>query len=72
MTTQMLGLLPESLLHTTWFAVLSTVVALNTLAYVALAAAKLLPAVRVGGKRGRERRSEDRSIRPSAGVEPSR
>ena len=36
-------LLPESVLGSTWFAVLSAFVAINTVMFVALAIAKILP-----------------------------
>lgn len=66
-TPHLIGLLPESVLHSQWFAVLATLVALNTLAYVALAGVKLLPAVHPGDwLHRRERRREDRSIHPDA------
>ena len=38
-------LLPESLVHTNWFAILATFVAINTIIYAALALAKVLPKV---------------------------
>lgn len=67
MTPKLLGLVPESVLHSEWYAVLATLVALNTLAYVALAFVKLLPAVHPGEwLHSRERRAEDRSIYPDA------
>lgn len=66
-TPHLIGMLPESVLHSQWFAVLATLVALNTLAYVALAGVKLLPAVHPGDwLHRRERRREDRSIHPDA------
>lgn len=66
---KLLGTLPESMLHSQWFAVLATLVALNTIGYVALAVAKLLPAVHPGDWwHRRERRSEDRSIHPDSVV----
>ena len=36
-------LLPESVLSTTWFALLATVVAFNTIVYVGLTLSKLMP-----------------------------
>lgn len=60
-------LLPSSLLSSPFFAVLSTLVALNTLIFVTLAVVKMLPAIQPGdivGRRGR--RKETRSIHPDA------
>ena len=42
MTVQLLGLLPESVLHSGWFAVLAAFVAINTVMYVVLALAMLI------------------------------
>jgi len=62
-------LLPESVLQTPWFSVLATFVAINTLMYVSLAVAKLLPRIHPGDwAHGRERRRETRSIHPDAPV----
>ena len=59
------GLLPESLLHSQWFAVLAAFVALNTLMYCALAVSKVLPKVYVSDWGHRpNRRSQTRSIYP--------
>ncbi len=55
-------LLPESVLHSEWFAVLAAFVAVNTLLYLALAVAKLVPKPRP--RRGRAQRWETRSIHP--------
>jgi hypothetical protein len=58
-------LLPVSVLHSQGFAVLATFVAINTLVYVVLAAAKVLPKVYVRDwlpRRGARR--ETRSIHP--------
>jgi hypothetical protein len=60
-------LLPIGLLSSPFFAVLSTLVALNTLIIVTLAVIKMLPAIQPGdiiGRRGR--RKETRSIYPDA------
>jgi hypothetical protein len=60
-------LLPQEVLHAPWFAVLSAFVAINTIMYVALAGAKVLPKVYLSDlvdRRGR--RSETRSIHPDA------
>lgn len=59
--------LPSSLLGTSFFSVLSTLVALNTLIFVTLAVAKMLPRISLSelfGRRGR--RQETRSIYPDA------
>ena len=60
-------LFPEELLHSDWFAVLATFVAINTLMYGALAIAKILPKLHPGDWiRTRNQRSETRSIHPDA------
>jgi hypothetical protein len=60
-------LLPESLMQTQWFAVLSTFVAINTLLYLTLAVIKLLPKVYLSDYvNQRNRRAETRSIYPDA------
>lgn len=67
MITAMGILLPSSVLGSAFFSVLSTLVALNTLIFVTLAVAKMLPRIylnEVFGRRGR--RSETRSIYPDA------
>ena len=62
-------LLPRSVLESDWFAVLATFVAINTVMYVALAVAKLLPKVYPGSWfTSRNRRGETRSIYPDAPV----
>ncbi|GAB3301792.1 hypothetical protein EK0264_01135 [Epidermidibacterium keratini] len=43
MTDVLAGILPESVLATHWFMILSSFVAINTVMYVALAVAKILP-----------------------------
>ena len=58
-------LLPESTLHSDFFAVLAAFVAINTVMYAALAIAKIVPMVYLGDLTpGRRRRSETRSIYP--------
>lgn len=58
-------LLPESVLYSNGFAILAAFVAINTVMYVALAIAKLLPKVHLGDlRRGASRRSQTRSIHP--------
>jgi len=60
-------LLPESLMQTQWFAVLSTFVAINTVLYLTLAVIKLLPKVYLSDYvNQRNRRAETRSIYPDA------
>lgn len=60
-------LLPSSLLNSSFFSVLSTLVALNTLIFVTLAVAKMLPSIHPGDLFGRRtRRQETRSIYPDA------
>ena len=62
-------LLPESTLREEFVAVLAAFVAINTIVYVTLAVAKILPKVYVGDWIGaRNRRSETRSIDPDAPV----
>lgn len=56
---------PETLLHSDLFAVLAAFVAINTLMYIALAAAKVMPKVYITDWiRQRNRRSQTRSIHP--------
>jgi hypothetical protein len=58
-------LLPESLMQTQWFAVLSTFVAINTVLYLTLAVIKLLPKIYISDwVPQRNRRAETRSIYP--------
>jgi hypothetical protein len=60
-------LLPESFLHSEFFLVLATFVAINTIAYVVLSIVKILPRVHVSDWfTGANRRSESRSIYPDA------
>ncbi|WP_354188102.1 hypothetical protein [Arthrobacter sp. UYCu712] len=59
-------LLPESILETELFAILATFVAINTIMYVALAVAKILPKVYLTDWiRHRNERAETRSIHPA-------
>ncbi|MFJ6416692.1 hypothetical protein [Paeniglutamicibacter sp. NPDC091659] len=61
--------LPESLLHSEWFAVWATFVAINTLMYAALSVSKILPKIYPSDwVHGRNRRTETRSIYPDADV----
>jgi hypothetical protein len=65
------GLLPEGIMYTPWFAVLSTFVAINTILYLTIAIIKLLPKIYVNDwLPHRNRRSESRSIYPDS--EPRR
>jgi hypothetical protein len=60
-------LFPESVLNSEGFAILATFVAINTVMYAALAAAKVLPKIyRPGWLRPRHERGETRSIHPDA------
>jgi hypothetical protein len=69
MTAGLGGILfPSEWLHSEWFGVWASFVALNTLLYVALAVAKMLPKAHLGDVwyrvRGRNRRVGTRSIYP--------
>jgi hypothetical protein len=62
-------LLPESTLREEFIAVLAAFVAINTIVYVTLAVAKILPKVYVRDLVDtRNRRSETRSIDPDAPI----
>lgn len=74
MTGQLLAgvLLPESLMYTRWFAVLSTFVAVNTVLYLTLAIIKILPKAYLSDwVDQRNRRSETRSIYPEGDAPPA-
>ncbi len=59
------ALLDESVLQSDWFAVLAAFVAINTVIYVSLAVAQILPRIYVSDWfSSRSRRSESRSIHP--------
>jgi len=59
-------LLPENIMHTQWFAVLSVFVAVNTVLYLTLAIIKLLPKVYLSDWIAQHnRRGETRSIYPN-------
>jgi hypothetical protein len=65
-----LTLLPTALLNSEWFAVLTAFVALNTIMYVALAVAKVLPKLYVSDWiHSPNRRSQTRSIFPAGHVD---
>lgn len=69
MSADLLGLLPESVLHSSWFAVLAAFVAINTVMYVVLAAAAMLPKVHVSEWfTSSDRRTQNRSIHPDPEV----
>ncbi|MGZ8765522.1 MAG: hypothetical protein ACXW2C_07515 [Acidimicrobiia bacterium] len=58
-------LLPENIMHSQWFAVLSMFVAVNTVLYLTLAVIKLLPKAYLSDwVDQRNRRAETRSIYP--------
>ena len=59
------SVLPQSIMHTPWFATLSMFVAINTVLYLTLAIIKLLPKAYLSDwVDQRNRRSESRSIFP--------
>jgi hypothetical protein len=59
-------LLPASILDHSWFAVLSTFVAINTIMYTVLALAKIAPKIYVSDLvHRRDRRTTNRSIHPT-------
>ncbi|MEQ6901178.1 hypothetical protein [Nocardioides sp. YIM 152588] len=69
MTTVWGILLPEAVLRSQVVAVLTAFVAINTIAYVALAVAKILPKVYLSDLLpSRRRRAETRSIHPDGPV----
>ncbi|TDW28675.1 hypothetical protein [Cryobacterium psychrophilum] len=60
-------LLPTSVLHSHFFAILASFVAINTVMYAALAIAKIVPMVHFADfVPGRRRRAETRGIHPDA------
>jgi hypothetical protein len=66
------ALLPESILHTGWYAVLSSFVAINTLLYVSLSVFKILPKLYVNDfVKRRDRRASTRSIYPNGHSAPA-
>lgn len=70
-TVLALSVLPESILHTQWYAVLSSFVAINTILYVSLSVFKILPKVYVNDYlKRRGRRAETRSIHPNGECAP--
>ncbi len=62
---------PEGLMHSAWFAVLSTFVAVNTVLYLTLAIIKILPKAYLSDWIDhRNRRTETRSIYPESDATP--
>lgn len=57
-------LFEQSLLSEPWFTVFATFVAINTLGYVAITVAKVLPLPKFARRSGRNRRAETRGIVP--------
>lgn len=71
MTTVQTAVLPEHVLHSTWFGVLAAFVALNTIMYCALSLAKVLPKLYLSDWiTSTNRRSQTRSIYPDGYVAP--
>jgi hypothetical protein len=69
--TTLTTLLPEHVLHTPWFTVLASFVALNTIMYCALSLAKVLPKVYLSDwVASSNRRTQTRSIYPDGYVVP--
>ena len=67
------SVLPESIMHTPWFASLSMFVAINTVLYLTLAIIKLLPKAYLSYWVDlRNRRAETRSIYPEVEGRPQR
>ncbi|MCH8559581.1 hypothetical protein [Nesterenkonia sp. DZ6] len=63
--------LPPTVLESAWFLSLAGFVAINTVMFVALAVAKILPRIYVSDwAHGRQRRSETRSIYPDSPPKP--
>jgi hypothetical protein len=66
-----LTVLPESVLHAGWYAVLGGFVAVNTILYVTLSICKILPKVYLSDfVKPRGRRAETRSIYPNGFCPP--
>ncbi|MFZ4520037.1 MAG: hypothetical protein ACOYOP_16730 [Microthrixaceae bacterium] len=64
-------LLPEDVLYSRWFAILSTFVAVNTVLYLTLAILKILPKAYLSDwVTSRNRRAETRSIYPEPEMAP--
>jgi hypothetical protein len=64
-------MLPESVMHSGPFAVLATFVAINTMMYAALSAAKLMPKLYLSDlPLRRKQRLDNRSIHPTS-LEPA-
>ena len=69
--TLALTVLPESVLHSPWYVVLSGFVAVNTILYVTLSICKIAPKIYVSDYvKHRGRRAETRSIYPNGFCPP--
>ena len=69
--TTLTTLLPEQVLHTPWFTVLASFVALNTIMYCALSLPKVLPKVYLSDWiPSTNRRAQTRSIYPEGYAAP--
>ncbi len=67
------SVLPENIMHSSWFAALSMFVAVNTVLFLTLAIIKLVPKAYLSDwVDQRNRRSETRSIYPEAEGRPQR
>lgn len=72
MTVLVGGVLPQSVMYTSWFTDLSLFVAINTVLYLTVAIIKLFPKAYLSDwVDQRNRRSESRSIYPDGELEPS-
>jgi hypothetical protein len=66
------SILPNDLMHSHWFAVLTTFVAVNTVLYLTLAIIKILPKAYVSDwVDRRNRRAETRGIYPEVDGQPT-
>ena len=66
------AILPNEVMHSRWFAVLTTFVAINTVLYLTLAIIKILPKAYLSDWIDRRnRRAETRSIYPEVDGEPT-
>ena len=71
MTTAQTAVLSEKVLHTAWFGVLASFVALNTIMYCALSLAKVLPKLYLSDwVTSSNRRAQTRSIYPDGYLAP--
>jgi hypothetical protein len=66
------SIVPNEVMHSRWFAVLTTFVAINTVLYLTLAIVKILPKAYVSDWIDRRnRRAETRSIYPEVDGQPT-